>query len=243
MIGKNEQQTLRTFAQDRLIKDMLSSSDAEAAKADMKPKGYILIVDNYTVKIVNSVVQMKDLVDHKIMGVELVSVKRKGFPSMQAIYFLEPTESNIRHLVDDVKNKFYEAVHLYFPRAIPDFVLELLQSSPQTVEKILSFKELNLDFLVVDDCQFTLDMKNCYDILYNKPAGHSSLLDAVSEKLFTLLSIFLPTNHLEVISLKNTMGDRVANQVVKYFKRLQEKQPELLSTDAKSIKVLILDRY
>lgn len=222
---------------------MLSSSATEAVKLKMKPTGYLLVLDHYTAQIVNSVVQMKELLDHKIVGLEMITTKRKSFSNMHAIYFLEPREDNINYVAADVQNRLYEGTHLYFTRTIPDTVFESLRANPEVVEQIISFKELNLDFMIIDDCQFTLDTRDCFNMLYNRPEESGPFLDLISERLYTLLSVFFPTNHLEVICEKKSVAERVANNVIAKFKSIQAKLPELLNTDAKSIKVLVLDRY
>lgn len=242
MIAKQKQQTLRTFAQERLLREMLSSSDTEAGKQGMKPTGYLLVLDHYTAQIVNSVVQMKELLDHKIVGLEMITTTRKKFSNMHAIYFLEPKEENINNVVSDAKNNLYEGIHLYFTRGIPDPVFESLRANPEVISMIVSFKELNLDFLVIDDCQFTLDLRDCFNLLYNRTTENPELLELVSERLYTLISVFLPTNHLEVICEKKSVAEAVANSVIAKFKSVQAKLPELLSTESKSIKVLVLDR-
>ena len=242
MISKSSAQNLRSFAHDRLFKEMLTASDTEAMKMNKKPLGYLLVLDVYTSQIVNSVVQMNQLLDAKIVGLENINTKRKAFPNMQAIYFLEPTEKNIESIASDVEKRLYDSVHLYFTRSIPDSVFEKLREYPDIVEKMISFKELNLDFLVVDDFQFTFNMKHCFNPLYAQTDMNGRLLKEISERLFTLVSILIPTNHLEVISEKGSLGDKVAQSMVSKFRSLQEKYPEILSAEAKSVKVLILDR-
>jgi hypothetical protein len=243
MISKSSQQTLRSFTQDRLLRDMLSSSDTESMKQNKKALGYLLVLDSYTSLIVNSVVQMKELLDAKIMGLEVITTKRKAFPNAQAIYFLEPTERNIEYIVADSNNKLYNGLHLYFTRSIPESLFDILKEHPEVVEKLISFKELNLDFLVVDDFQFNLGMNGLFNRLYAQRDDSGSLNREIAEKLFTLVSVLLPTNHLEVISEKGTAADKVATHLVSKFRVLQEKYPEVLSADSKAIKVLILDRY
>lgn len=242
MIGKGGQQTLRNFAQERLLREMLSSSDTESTKHNKKPLGFLLVLDSYTSQIVNSVVQMKELLDAKIMGLEMINTKRKAFPNAQAIYFLEPTERNIELVAADVDRKLYDGLHLYFTRSIPDALFDILREHPEIVDKLISFKELNLDFLVVDDFQFTFNMRSVFNGLYAQRDTNGMLLKEIAEKLFTLVSVLIPTSHLEVISEKGTPADRVAQHLVGKFRSLQEKYPEVLAADARSVKLLVLDR-
>ena len=78
--------TLRSYAQDRLLTDMIVSSDKEASSKGMQPTGYILVLDDYTLHIVNSVVQMKDLIDQ--------AQKRKA--QLSEVTLLEPAKGSKR---------------------------------------------------------------------------------------------------------------------------------------------------
>ena len=146
---------------------MIASADMESSKKGMKPTGYIFILEDYTRDIVNSVVEFKELIDLKIVGIEKIELKRKPFPKMQAIYFLEPKHENLELVQQDVRNKLYESVHLYFTRVVPDSVFSVLKNMPDVIKKLTSFKELNLDFTVIDDCQFSLNLPLEYNRMFN----------------------------------------------------------------------------
>ena len=233
-------QSLRYYAQERLLREMIASADIESAKKGSRPTGYILVLDEYTLSIVNSIVEMKELIDLKIVGIEKIQLKRKAFPKLQAIYFLEPQESNLRSVEQDVHAKLYESIHLYFTRTVPDTLFGTLKSMPEVVKRLASFKELNLDFLVVDDCQFTLNMPGEYTRLF--AATDSSLLSSVAEKLYTLVSVFLPTCSLEVVSERGSLGERVATQVMQMFRSIHGRQPGVVDSKARGIKLVVLDR-
>lgn len=233
-------QTLRGFAQERLLREMIASADIDSGKKGARPTGYMLIVDEYTLRIVNSVVDMKELMDLKIVGIEKLELKRKAFPKMHAIYFLEPLEDKVRLVEEDASAKLYESIHIYFTRAMPEAIMSLLRAMPDVTKRLFSLKELNLDFLVVDDCQFTLNMPSCYNRLYSTP--DTKLLNNIAEKLYTLVSVFLPTCNMEVISERNSLGERVANSALQIFKNIHSRQPTVIDSKGKSIRLVVLDR-
>jgi syntaxin-binding protein 1 len=236
----NQSQTLRTFAQDRLLKEMIISADTESKGKNQNPMGYILILDDYTLNIVNSVVQYKDLIEQKIIGIEKIELKRKAFPKMHAIYFLEPKDATLRKVQEDVQAKMYESIHLYYTQAVPGSVFDTLKSMPDVISKLVSFKELNLDFLVIDDCTFTFKMQDAFWQIYN--TEDPRLIDIVAQKLYTLISVFLPTCSLEVYTEKNSRGQVVGRRVMELFRGVMAKYKTVHNESAKSIKLVVLDR-
>ena len=67
-----------------------------AAKDKKKPaQMLILIIEDYTLGIVNALLSMSDLTSNGVFAIEKLELIRKPFPSAHAIYFLEPTEKNL----------------------------------------------------------------------------------------------------------------------------------------------------
>lgn len=241
MIAKHQQKkTLRSHAQERLLTEMIISSDQAAISKRQEPTGYILVLDSYTLEIVNSVVQMKDLTDQKIIGIEKIELKRKPFHKMHAIYFIEPNVENLKKVEEDCQSKTYGSVHLYFTRNIPDSLFQTLRNMPTVLSSLLSFKELNLDFHVIDDCQFNLGMKNIFNQLYGNK--DTNTLITIAEKLYTLVSVFLPTSNLQLVTETGTVGDTVGNMVMNMFKNVHHKHKEIVDPGAKNIRLVVLDR-
>ncbi len=52
--------------------------------------------------------------------------KREKVSLVTAIYFLEPTQTNIEKIKEDFKNNLYEKIQINFSRPIPDELLEQL---------------------------------------------------------------------------------------------------------------------
>lgn len=52
------------------------------------------MIENATLKVINSLIKMTDLTSNGVFGVEKIELKRKPFPNFQAIYFITPTIEN-----------------------------------------------------------------------------------------------------------------------------------------------------
>merc|ERR1719494_1513143 len=76
-----------------------------------------LICDEVTLKIIGSVCKMSDLYDLGITSVENIAINRQKLPTLDAFYFLYPSEKSLLALQDDYENPKqpqHDNVHLIF---------------------------------------------------------------------------------------------------------------------------------
>ena len=80
--------TLKALANTRITVDLLESSISNIQKTCPFT---ILVVDNYSAKVLSSYLTMSDLLNRGIFTVELINNKRNRFPNYGVIYFISPT--------------------------------------------------------------------------------------------------------------------------------------------------------
>jgi hypothetical protein len=118
----------------------------------------------------------------------LISTTRTAIPAVPAVYFLEPTEANIRQIALDAKNNLYGAgFHLNFTRKLPRALLELLGSllvQYNCVNAIQSVVDRYLDFVALEPTLFTLNHKQSYSLIH----GHQATEQSVNEYMETCVS-------------------------------------------------------
>ena len=93
--------TLKALANTRITVDLLESSISNIQKTCPFT---ILVVDNYSAKVLSSYLTMSDLLNRGIFTVELITNKRNRFPNYGVIYFISPTQKSIQALVEDFSN-------------------------------------------------------------------------------------------------------------------------------------------
>ena len=90
--------TLKSLANTRISVDLLESSILNCQKTCPFT---ILVVDNYSAKVLSSYLTMSDLLNRGIFTVELITNNRNRYPNYGVIYFLSPTQKSISALIKD----------------------------------------------------------------------------------------------------------------------------------------------
>ena len=86
----------------------------------------------------------------------LLDSDREAISDVPAIYFMQPTQGNVRRLGDDCKNSLYESFYVSFTPAVPRPLLEELASATlesdsvaqvsRVMDQYLNFTSLEDDF-------------------------------------------------------------------------------------------------
>ena len=90
--------TLKGYSRKRVISDMIGGAKQAAVEQNKPCREFILVIENETLKVINSLIKMTDLTSNGVFGVEKIELKRKPFPSFQAIYFITPTIENFDYI-------------------------------------------------------------------------------------------------------------------------------------------------
>ncbi|TFK14707.1 potassium voltage-gated channel subfamily H member 7 [Platysternon megacephalum] len=96
----------------------------------------IIILDDFTTKLLSSCGKMTDLLAEGITAVENVYKNREPVPHMKAIYFITPTKKSVDGLINDFVSKSsskYKAAYVYFT--------DCLQTCNLKVCPFISFEE------------------------------------------------------------------------------------------------------
>ncbi|XP_029110680.1 syntaxin-binding protein 3-like [Scleropages formosus] len=90
----------------------------------------MMILDNFTMKLLSLCCRMSDLISGGITIVKDLFKIRKPVPDLKAIYFMIPTAKCVDVLIVDFKIKpKYKAAYVYFAEACPDSVFNKMKLS------------------------------------------------------------------------------------------------------------------
>ena len=179
--------TLKSLANTRITVDLLESSILNCQKSCPFT---ILVVDNYSAKVLSSYLTMSDLLNRGIFTVELITNKRNRFPNYGVIYFLSPTQKSISALVSDfsdLKKPKYKQVYIFFTHRLPENLLEMLVTDG-IIRRTVLLKELNLSFYSKEDIVFDFEFESGLKIFNATQDNQNKILKSICDRLFTVLT-------------------------------------------------------
>ena len=179
--------TLKSLANTRISVDLLSSTIENIQKTCPFT---ILVVDNYSAKVLSSYLTMSDLLNRGIFTVELITNKRNRFPNYGVIYFISPTQKSISKLIEDfsnLKRPKYNRAYIFFTHRLPENLLEMLVTDG-VIKRTVVLKELNLSFFTKEENVFDFDWESGLKIFNCSEENQNKMLQSICDRLFTVLT-------------------------------------------------------
>ncbi|XP_075012586.1 syntaxin-binding protein 3 isoform X2 [Calonectris borealis] len=151
----------------------------------------IILLDDYTTKLLSLCCKMTDLLAEGITVVENVYKNREPVPHMKAIYFITPTKKSVDGLIDDFitrSSSRYKAAYVYFTDFCPDNLFNKIKSS--CAKSIRRCKEINISFFPYESQVFTLNVPDafyrCYSPTLEKTKDKDAVMQVMAEQIVTL---------------------------------------------------------
>ena len=182
---------LKDHAIKRIILDMINDIKSTSGSQDTL---IVMIVDEFTVKILSSIVSMSDLLAKGVFSLEKLEIAREKFPKFHGLYFIAPTEVSIKELekdFEDSKYPQYARAHIFFSHSSNDSVLTNLSKNDNLIRRLKTCKEVNFSFLVRDSNLFDLGMSKALEIYTtrNDEITRNIILSNIAERLFTVCTV------------------------------------------------------
>ncbi len=133
---------------------------------------------------------MYDIMEQGVTLVEPLYLRREPQPTMEAVYYLSPTEASVDCVIRDFEqnDQQYAGAHLLFTKRLPDELFSRIKSS-KVKNKIRSLREIYIDYLAYEQRVVHLDMQQA---VWNLYSPHSTQKDAqirrVADKLLTVFA-------------------------------------------------------
>jgi syntaxin-binding protein 1 len=122
------------------------------------------VLDQFTTKFMTKIcVDFNEMFKYKVYQIESLTKARKRYPMTDVIYFVEPIQESITAILDDfpeddpVDYDYYGQVHLAFTSHVPEVFLEKLANAGKFTKRVISFQEVNTEFMPYVDNVFLVD--------------------------------------------------------------------------------------
>ncbi|KAM0946103.1 putative sec1-like protein [Dioscorea sansibarensis] len=169
--GAGDYKTFRQISRDRLLCEMLRSAKVKEAKTTWK----VLIMDKFTVKIMSYSCKMADITDEGVSLVEDLYKRRQPLPSMDAIYFIQPTKENVVMFLSDMSGRspLYRKAFVFFSSPIPKELVAYIKKDMSVLPRIGALSEMNLEYFAIDSQGFITDHEMALEELFAENAENS----------------------------------------------------------------------
>jgi len=121
-----------------------------------------------------------------------LELNRQPFPKLEAIYFITPVLNSVQKLIDDYeKPKLqYAGVHIFWTSHLADALLQKVGECSKLSEKIITMKEINLEFLAVEQQCYHLDNPDIFKNIFGEKERELVVIDlkTIGQKLATVVA-------------------------------------------------------
>lgn len=185
---------LKKNAIERILVNMIEDiKNGDPSKGRKDIPFLLIVLDEFTSKILSSFVGMSDVLNKGIFSVEKLEIGRQKFPNYQALYFISPTKKSLEYLIKDFEDKSnpqYKRIHLFFSNTIMDSNLGLI-TTENLYPRIDSCKDLNLSFVCKNKNLFEFGLSDYLDIfaLKSNKDKEKDKLAVLSDRLFSACSV------------------------------------------------------
>ncbi|XP_074558234.1 SNARE-interacting protein KEULE-like isoform X2 [Curcuma longa] len=185
-----DHKTFRQIGRDRLLYEMLRSTKVK----DSKSKWKVLIMDKITVKVMSYSCKMADITEEGVSLVEDLDKRRQPLPSMDAIYFMQPTRENVVRFLADMSGRspLYKKAFVFFSSPVNKDLVALIKRDSSVLPRIGALSETNLEYFAIDSQGFITDHERALEELFGENAEgshkYNACLNTMAIRISTVLA-------------------------------------------------------
>ncbi|XP_012475979.1 SNARE-interacting protein KEULE isoform X1 [Gossypium raimondii] len=162
--GDHHYKNFKQISRERLLHEMLRSAKVKDSKSTWK----VLIMDKLTVKVMSYSCKMGDITAEGVSLVEDIYRRRQPLPSMDAIYFIQPTKENVIMFLSDMAGRtpLYRKAFVYFSSPISRELVAHIKKDSTVLPRIGALSEMNLEYFAIDNQGFITDNGKALEDLF-----------------------------------------------------------------------------
>ena len=199
--------SIRSEQSSALLRMLELKSDANPDKW-MDP-WKVLIYDAYCRDIISSLLRVGDLRKQGITLHLLLDSDREAISDVPAIYFMQPTQMNVRRLGEDCAKQLYESFYVNFTPAVPRPLLEDLAHhtlESDSVAQVSRVMDQYLNFASVEEDFFALQLPQSYIRLHDPSSPDTLVEDTIEEIVNGLFSAVVTLGAMPILRYAATGG-------------------------------------
>lgn len=189
----------------------------------------VLIYDNFCKEVVAPLLRIGGLRNHGVTLHLNIENDRQPVADVPAVYFLEPTEKNIKIILEDLEKGLYESCYINFASSVTRPLLEDLAKGSLTsraAQKVQGVFDRYVSFVSLSQSLFSLNLPTAYTFL-NSPASGDQLIEQYLDRIVDgLLSVLATMRAMPIIRCPPGNESPMAEMVAR---KLEERIRELVT--------------
>lgn len=193
----------------------------------------VLIYDNFCKEVVAPLLRIGGLRNHGVTLHLNIENARQPVTDVPAVYFLEPTEKNIKWILEDLEKGLYESCYINFASSVTRPLLEdLAKGSLQSraAQKVAGVFDRYVSFVSLSQSLFTLNLPTAYTFL-NSPSSNDQFLEQYIERIVDgLVSVLVTMRVMPIIRCppgnENPLSHMVAMKLEERIRELLRSGPQ-----------------
>ncbi|XP_010918310.2 SNARE-interacting protein KEULE [Elaeis guineensis] len=181
-----DHKTFRQITRDRLLCEMIRSTKVKDSKSTWK----VLIMDKVTVRIMSNSCKMVDITEEGVSLVEDLYKRRQPLPTMDAIYFIQPTKENVALFLSDMSGRspLYRKAYVFFSSSIQKELVAQIKKDSSVLPRIAALSEMNLEYFAIDSQGFVTDHERALEELFGENVEGSHKYNACLNTMATRIA-------------------------------------------------------
>ncbi|KMZ76137.1 Syntaxin binding protein 2 [Zostera marina] len=138
--------------------------------------------------------KMADITDEGISLVEDIFKRRQPLPTMDAIYFIQPSKENVVMFLSDMSGRrpLYKKAYVFFSSPISKELVAHIKHDTSVLSRIGALSEMNLEYFAIDNQGFITDNEMALEELFGENAGnshkHNICLNVMAKRIATVFA-------------------------------------------------------
>ena len=202
-------------AQTEFSKFSSLQSHVKEQNGDVEYK--IVILDRFTFDIIAPLIKVQELRRLGVTLTLLIDQTREKIADVPAVYFLQPTQENVRMISEDMSKDLYESYWFNFTRTLPRSSLEELATNAvkhKVQNKVRKVFDQNLDFVSLERDVFSIMRAEAFKKLNDPKSKQDEIERCIQDVVNGLFAVVMTMGVVPVIrSPKGGAAEMVANEL------------------------------
>ncbi|KAM0853918.1 hypothetical protein ACQ4PT_050756 [Festuca glaucescens] len=180
--------------------------------------------------------------DHRSFGeitrdlVEDLYKRRQPLPSLDAIYFIQPTQENVHIFMSDMSGKhpLYKKAYIFFSSPVQKELVDQIKHNSRVLTRVGALSEMNLEYFAIDSQGFVTDHDKALEELFTESVEgsmkYNSCINTMASRIATVFaSMRIADKLFEIIKQQNlkdvgqleqdlVFGDAGTKELIDFFR-------------------------